>query len=695
MARRSQTSIGMKFLLAIGLFSTAFSLFLVYETWTTGHEHLQEMLQREAELAMAFDHALEKTAEKVAEQLQADADDSSHRNSARPEETVLAVFDQVWQRYSHRMIRVSGPELAEILQKARIDEARILRRFNGNPSLESVVNEIQLDGERYIAQFSVNRNKLLAGQQDASALKMIAIPTKNYQSQMNEQMLSRFSFLMFGLLGLLAAVYGVYQVLIGRRLKRVARHLKTAAEQGDEIQFEHLQIHTNDEIGLISDCYNQLCNKLRQMYHTLESEVRKRTFELQQANKSLRHKMHECQHAEEQANILAHEAMSANRAKSEFLANMSHEIRTPMNAIMGFSEILSESDLPEEASSYVKLICNSSQILLQLIKDILDFSKIEAGKLHVEIDECHVGQLLGEIESVMRPSAIKKGIQFEILQCDVIPDIIRTDRIRLRQCLTNLVNNAIKFTQEGHVYVSVTMQEHDDTFFVRFDIEDTGIGIPPDKIDLVFDSFTQADGAMTRKYGGTGLGLTITRKLCDLMGAELTVVSEENKGSVFTIVVPAGITTTDTDNGIWNKYEMIDELNELSQGEKGTDMYNGKILVAEDNPSNQKLITILLQKMGLEVSLADDGQSAVDKCASEAFDLILMDMQMPNMNGYEATRQLRSKGVTMPIIAVTANAMMGDEEKCLEAGCDGYLSKPIDRTKLTEIIGQYLPAQVG
>ncbi len=695
MALRSQTSIGMKFLLATGLFSTAFSLFLVYETRATSREHLQQMVQRETELATAFDRALEKTAEKTAAYLQSSGEGILRTNQTRPEEMVLAVFDQVWKRYSHRMIRVSGSELDAIMKKAGEDGDRIVRQFKRNSSLEAVRKEILLDGERYIAQFSIDPGKTAAGEPDEPVLKMIAIPTKNYQSQMDEQMLSRFSMLMFGLLGLLAAVYGSYQLFIGRHLKRVARHLKKAAEQGDEIQFEHLQVQTRDEIGLISECYNQLCVKLREMYQTLESEVRKRTFELQQTNKELRDKIRECRHAEEQANILAYEAMCANRAKSEFLANMSHEIRTPMNAIMGFSEILSESELSEEANSYVELICNSSQILLQLIKDILDFSKIEAGKLQVDIGECHVGQLLGDIESMMRPMAIKRGIQFEILQCDIIPDVIRTDRIRLRQCLINLINNAIKFTEEGHVYVSVMMQEQDDAYFVRFDVEDTGIGIPADKFDLIFESFTQADGAMTRKYGGTGLGLAITQKLCNLMGAKISVVSEENRGSVFTITIPAGVDTVDMTRSTWNKYELIDELNEVSQGEKGTNMYNGKILVAEDNLSNQKLITILLQKMGLEVSLADDGLRAVEKCTSESFDLILMDMQMPNMNGYEATRQLRSKGVTTPIIAVTANAMMGDEEKCLEAGCNGYLSKPIDRTKLTEIIGNHLAVQVG
>ena len=692
METRSRTSIGMKFLLAIGLFATAFSLFLVYETWQASREHLQKIIGRETELAMAFDSTLEKAAKEVATRLQTVGEDSSSINHVKADDIMQSAFAQVWQTYSHRMIRVSGPELVEIMQQCGLDENDILTQLQEKKSFGS---DIQLNGERYIARFAIAGNDSPGDKENESALKMIAIPTKDYQSQIDEQTLSRFQILMFGLLGLLAGVYGAYQVLIGRRLKRVAGHLKTIAEQEGHIQFGQLGFQTRDEIGLISDCYNELSVKLQKVCQTLELEVRKRTFELQQANKNLRNKIRECQHTEQQASILAHEALAANRAKSEFLANMSHEIRTPMNAIMGFSEILSESELSEESQSYVKLICSSSQTLLQLIKDILDFSKMESGELHVEIEECRVGHILGEIESMMRPLTIQKGIQFEILQCDVIPDIIWTDRIRLRQCLINLVNNAIKFTEKGYVYVSVTLLEQDGEFCVRFDVEDTGIGIPEEKIDMIFESFTQVDSAMTRRYGGTGLGLAITKKLCNLMNATISVVSKEGQGSVFSIVVPTGINAADRHNCVWNKYEMIDELNEFSQVEKGMNMYSGKILVAEDNPSNQKLITILLQKLGLEVALADDGQIAVEKCASETFDLILMDMQMPNMNGYEAARQLRSRGLTTPIIAVTANAMMGDEEKCLDAGCDGYISKPIDRTKLSEVLGQYLEVTVS
>jgi len=685
----------MKFLLAIGLFSTAFTFFLVYQTWKTSQSHSEEMIQHETELMLSFDSALEEIPEQVGTKIRSGEDDPSIPSIRMESDAISHAIDSIWQGYPHQMIRAKGSEAQEILKEAGISEAQIRQRLIQNPSLKSIGQKIHLNGENYIARFMLSRYGFVDNGTDEAVLKMIAVPVKTYQHDINDQALSRLQILMFGLLGLLAGVYGAYQVLIGRHLKSLAYHFKKTAEQKDRIQIEHLQVKTNDEMGLIADSYNQLCEKLNAMYQTLESQVRNRTFELQQANKELRSKIHQCQYAEEQAKILAHEATASNRAKSQFLANMSHEIRTPMNAIMGFGEILSESDISDEAKSYVKLIINSSEILLQLIKDILDLSKIEAGKLEILMEDCNIGTILAEIESMMRPMAIKKNIQFEVLQCDIIPETVRADRIRLRQCLINLVNNAIKFTAEGHVYISVTMQEKEEQFFVQIDVEDTGIGIPEDKIDVIFNSFTQADGTTTRKYGGTGLGLTITRKLCELMGASVSVRSKERVGSVFSISLPVEVKCIEEQAGVWNKYETIDELNGFSKSEKGMSMFNGKILVAEDNPSNQKLITILLQKMGLEVSIADDGQMAIEQCATNTFDLILMDMQMPNMNGYEATRQLRKQGLTTPIIAVTANAMMGDEEKCMEAGCDGYISKPINRGDLTEIIGKHLPVQVN
>lgn len=689
---RRYSSLGMKFLLAIGLFSTAFSLFLIHQTWQSSHDSLQHMLRQQAELAMAFEVALENTNTSTLSQENAGASNSIDQKTVLHDQAVNSIFEEVQNHCPHVIIRAKGQQLSRILGQTCSEGPRIYRLFENNPTLESMDRIIKLNDRKYLTKFRLKRNDVSLTDL-RSELRMIAIPLEGYQSQVNELMMQRFSKLMFALLILFGAIFCSFELLIGRRVKRITAYFRQTIKQGQEVLFQPLKINSNDEIGLLADSFNRLGQKLRGLYETLEAKVRKRTFELQQANANLRHKVMECQQAEERSNILAREATSANRAKSEFLANMSHELRTPMNAIMGFSEVLSGDVLSEEHQSYVDMITESSENLLHLINDVLDYSKVEAGKLDIDIRECRIGEIICEIESLLRPVAFKKNIALEILQCDMIPETIKTDPLRLRQCLTNLIENAIKFTEAGYVYVDIALVNHDGEAFLQFDVEDTGIGIAEEKLPLIFESFTQVDGATTRKYGGTGLGLAITKQLAKLLGGEVSVVSTEGKGSVFTLEIPTGVKWPDKNLPVWNKYLPVDEINEILEIEKGSVMYTGKVLVAEDNPSNQKLIAILLQKMGLEVSLADDGLEAVEQCDSQTFDIILMDMQMPNLNGYDATRQLRSQGIQTPIIAVTANAMTGDEQKCMSVGCDGYLSKPIDRNKLDELIGQHLGVQ--
>jgi signal transduction histidine kinase len=690
---RSYSSLGMKFLLAIGLFSTGFSLFLIFQTWKSSHDSLQQMLGQQAELAMAFEIALEDTDSPEI----SSGSEEAMRSGSKIElhnQMIKEIFEKAQKNYPHVIIRAKGDQLAKILRQSSSEGPRIYRLFENNPTLESMDRVIKLNGRNYLTKFRMKRNDISLTD-PRSELRMIAIPLEGYQSQVNELTLQRFSKLMFALLALFAGIFCSFELLVGRPIRKITAYFQQTTQQGQEILFKPLKVTSNDEIGLLADSFNRLGQKLRGLYETLEAKVRNRTFELQQANTSLRHKVMECRQAEERANILAREATSANRAKNEFLANMSHELRTPMNAIMGFSDVLSESELSEEHRSYVDMIMDSSHNLLSLINDILDFSKLESEKIDIDIRDCQIGDLISEIESMLRPVASEKNIAFEILQCDMIPETIKTDPLRLRQCLTNLIDNAIKFTEKGHVYISVSLQDHDGQAFLQFDVEDTGIGIPQEKLPVIFDSFTQVDSAASRKYGGTGLGLAITRQLVQLLGGRISVVSTQAKGSIFTLEIPTGVQWSDVNTQVWNKYLPVDEINERLETEKGLVMYNGKVLVAEDNPSNQKLIAILLQKMGLEVTLADDGLEAVEQCAHQTFDIILMDMQMPNLNGYDATRQLRSQGVQTPIIAVTANAMTGDEQKCMSAGCDGYLSKPIDRSKLNELIEQHLGVQAG
>ena len=331
----------------------------------------------------------------------------------------------------------------------------------------------------------------------------------------------------------------------------------------------------------------------------------------------------------------------------------------------------------------------SGNNLLGIIDDILDFSKIAAGKLKVEFIEFSLYEKLNEFQTMFFLKAEEKGIAFRVNNSSEVPSVIFSDPTCLCQCLINLVNNAIKFTEKGHVHINVSL-DNDSRAFIRFDIEDTGIGISKDRIDAIFKSFTQVDGGPSRKYGGTGLGLSIAKELAGLLGGKLTLTSEEDKGSVFSLVMPTGI--DGAGQPLLERGSVIDYIYNNTQNTQQP-KFSGHVLVAEDVKTNQVLIEILLNKMGVDVTFAEDGNKALQKVLSNQYDLIFMDIQMPNMNGYEVTEALRKEGITTPIIALTANAMKGDKEKCLEAGCTDYLAKPIDQKQLLEKLRKYIPLE--
>jgi signal transduction histidine kinase/CheY-like chemotaxis protein len=399
------------------------------------------------------------------------------------------------------------------------------------------------------------------------------------------------------------------------------------------------------------------------------------------------------------------EAEEAVRIKSDFLANMSHEIRTPMTAILGYTDLLAdeESVAHDEAlrTEYLRTIQRNGEHLLAIINDILDLSKIEAGKMSVETIETSPLQILFDVDSLMQLKARSKGLSLRTEYASPVPAIIHSDPVRLRQILVNLVGNAIKFTDTGEVTVRVRLEaERTGAPTLRFEVTDTGIGMTPDQQSTLFEAFSQADTSTTRRYGGTGLGLRISRSLARGLGGDVTVRSDAGEGSTFTLTVPTGplkgvplIEADKASSAVMCVSRPATEASPHPFANTGAALEGLRIYFAEDGPDNQRLIGHHLRKAGAEVTIFPNGRECLRALTADETpsgplsspapcDLVLTDMQMPEMDGYTLARTLRSKGWNLPIIALTAHAMEDDEQKCLRAGCDAYASKPIDRDVL-------------
>jgi signal transduction histidine kinase/DNA-binding response OmpR family regulator len=487
------------------------------------------------------------------------------------------------------------------------------------------------------------------------------------------------------LLGVFCAAAGMALFLASRLQRFIAGPIQHLAETARMVSKERNYSiravkESTDELGQLIDVFNDMLEQiqlrdagLKSHQDHLEEEVAARTEELRKVNVDL--------------SAAKDRAEAASRAKSNFLANMSHEIRTPMTAIVGYSDVMLEpSQTLSDRQDCLQIIRRNGRLLMQLINDILDISKIEADKMTVERIPCDLPHLVIDVASLMRPKTVEKGLDFKVDFAGAIPQTVSTDALRVKQILVNLLGNAIKFTHKGRIELRVECQPRGTTSEIRFLISDTGIGMTPEQVARLFQPFNQADDSMTRKYGGTGLGLTISQRLAKLLGGDITLQTVQGIGSTFTVVIEGGnlegvAMRTDVSEAI---------LSEVPAPVEQVVRLQGRILLAEDGLDNQRLISMHLRKAGAEVTIADNGRIAVDLMAKQTFDVIVMDMQMPELDGYGAASELRRRGFTLPIIALTAHAMAEDRARCLNAGCTDYLTKPIDKQQLLATINAHL-----
>ena len=754
----SMRSICAKFLVPLALLGLAFAAFLHYRAYSLGHDHAMRLTDRQAALAMEFNLAVR---EYVAEEIRPRVTELLGPDEFVPEAMSTSyvsrsVFEKVREKFPEVIIKFASDNPRNPVNRASPEELRMIRYFNEHPEVERLTALVSLDGREYRAYYSAKRVepsclRCHGDPQDAPrallerygpeasfhrqlgeivALDTVAIPLDQVNAALAAETWRQTGVSVGGLTVLLTTTALLFRYGISRRLSMMARHFRAIAAQPEGVAIRTVPVAGRDEITHLAEGFNTLALRLQATYDSLEERVAERTAALERANAELRREIEDRQRAEQQLESARAAAEAAARTKSEFLANISHEVRTPLTAILGFTDLLLEHgrlrDAPWDALDAMQTIRRNGEHLLTILNDILDLSKIEAGCLTVERTACAPGALVAETVAMLRSRAEAKRLAVTTCIDGSVPPLICTDPTRLRQILLNLLGNAIKFTEQGGVDVTVTMVGGDQGARLWIDVSDTGAGMTAEQAAALFEPFTQADGSLTRRFGGTGLGLTISRRLARMLGGDVMLVeTAPGVGTRFRVEIEAGPPpgvdasggeSADADSaasGVKAPARSEDKAAPDAVGPKPIDPAGAhrvaegtgaveksravppppqglrglRVLLAEDGPDNRRLVTFILERAGARLTAVEDGQAAVDaalaaRAAGRPFDVILMDMQMPVLDGYAATQRLREAGYEGPIVALTAHAMRHDRDRCLACGCNEYLSKPVDRALL-------------